>query len=341
LKNRFDGRWIVKKGCFAVLAGFLLLVMGVAFVAALQLDRQVGWSEAPAVSHADLAEEETRLRVAVQVDKLHDLILAHLPADIDLPRYLPMSLEALVTKALPREIALLGYADYAREEIKFRFFINERRGGPAFVDLTNEAALPPVLQRFDWSSPRFRLQERGILSAQASIPLPDGLEGRLLQDWGHEMEGAPLILEGDHFFEALLDNRNGEILSLWGGGLHFSGQEWRRAFDMQNSLLVLGILPLIHELRIHADLAGPDALDIHLRIGADSTAATALNLAAVSAVTGMKDYVQRATGMSLEGTASWSDEEKALVGDFKLTGFEPILKKQIEQITAQLPKTAS
>ena len=320
----------MKKGCLAVFAGLMLLVAGTGFVLAIQADRQYGLTQAGAISHARFANDHTRLRAVLAIDRLEDYILAHLPKDAALPKWLPMELSTLVSKALPREAALLAGSNYAREQVEVMFFLNERRGGPAIAAMGKVMQPPPALRSLEWEEPLLSMPERGVIQAKAVLPIPEGLEERLLEDWPHDVEGGPLELEGGHVFEFLLDNRNGEAFTLTGALLQASGQDWRQAMDQQGVVLALGVLPLIHDCRLQADLTGPDTMSIRLRVDGDPGAAMACNVVAGMAIPQLKQDLQKKYGLLLEGQAAWSDEENALLGDFTLSGFEPLVNQYIQ-----------
>lgn len=321
----------MKKGCLIVGVATLLLVIGVGTIWALRMNRQFGLFEAGAISHDKYADARTRLRAVIDGSQVEDLIVRHLPKGIPLPAWLPVRLETLVKKSLPREVALLEQSDYAKGEVTLTLFINERRGGPFLAEAASALEPPPELNQLEWERPVLKMPERGVLEAVARLPIPDGLESRLLEDWTHDSEGESLKVEGGHLAELVLDNRNGEAFTLAGALMQASGEDWRARFDEQGAVLAMSVLPMIHDVRLYADLTAQDTLRIHVRANADPNAATALNLFAGYTLPAMKQEAAN-QGMKLEGEAMWNDAEQALIGDLTLTGFEALIDRQVQSM---------
>ncbi len=321
----------MKKGCLIAVLGGILLLAGAALLGAILMDRQVGWTESSVVSHSQMVNARTRTRLVVDVEKFEELLLRHLPKALPLPSWSPVGAETLIQWSLPREIAVLEGSDYDRGRVEFQFFVNERRGGPLFVNSLSLADTQLDVMKLEWDLPVLRLPERGAVEASAHWPIPDGLEGRLLQDWSHDFKGEPAVIEGGHAMELVLDNRSGELFTLIGALLKAQGEDWRQSFDDPGAALGLGMLPMVHVIRSKADFSGRDTMKIQLRVEADVNAATALNLGAGLAIPELQKTAEE-HGLQLDGEAAWSDAEQALVGNFTLRGFEPQLAKWVTEM---------
>ncbi len=326
----------MKKGCLIAGVVIVLLLFAVGAFWLIRLDRELGLREAGAISHEQFATPRTKFRAVIDGPKIEELIIRHLPKNIPLPAWVPVSIPTLVKKGLPHEVAILEESDYATSEVTFTLFLNERRFGPFLADKVRMDDVSPEMNILRWDTPLFKMPERGALQATAHLPIPDGLESRLLEDWTHDIAGEPLKVEGGHLAEVVLDNRNGEIFTLLGAMIKANGGDWRAQLLEQGAVLVMSILPMIHDVRLNADLTAPDTLRIRLRTDADPNAATALNLFAGFSLPALKEAAAF-KGMKLDGSATWSDAEQALLGDFTLTGFEPLIE---QQVTAMFPGAA-
>jgi len=336
----------VKKGCLIGLAVLLVLVIAaiaVIGIAYVKLNSQYGISEAAAVSHETLATKDTRARVVVKPDKLAPFVFKYIkPEDIPQLPKLPSSPDALISMVVPREIALLEGAEYSKGSVGLTLFINERRFGPEIVKQLNQQGLQRTLNMIKWDEGMFTMPQRGVVLVNGALPIPDGLEEKVLETWKHDLEGNPVVIDGDHLLELALDNRNGEIMTLIGAGAKAAKQDWKMLMENSYVQTGLAILPNLHVLRLSADVVEVDKAEINLRVEGTQEAGNQLEfLVNMMGLPLLKQYLEDDFGMKLDGQPKWDAGQKAFIGAFTLTGFEPLIRAQIQQFIPPPPAPAA
>jgi len=325
----------VKKGCLIalvvllVLAAAAVITAGVAYV---KLNSQYGISEAAAVPHEKLATKDTRARVVLKPEKLAPFVPKYLPAHaVPLPSWLPSNPESILAKLLPREIALLEGAEYSKGSVGLTLFVNERRLGPFIAQQLNQSGILRELNMIKWDEKSFVAPERGIVKVNGVLPIPDGLEEKVLETWKHELEGKPIIIEGDHLLELALDNRNGEIMTLIGAGAKAAKQDWKMLMENSYAQTGLAILPNIHAIRLNADVVEVNKAKINLRVEGTQEAGNQLEfLVNMFGLPLLKQNLEDSYGIKLDGQPKWDSAQNAFIGEFTLTGFEPLIREQIQ-----------
>jgi hypothetical protein len=324
----------LKKGCLIGVATVALLLLLVGAVVLFGANRSLGLVEAPIVGHNTVASSSTRFRAVIEVDRLLDHILSAIPAGTELPSWVPMDIEELLPKILPREIAVVGGSDYDSGKIGLTLFINERRGGPRIQQYINESFALQKIELVQWAPEGILFPNRGILQADGEIAIPDGLEDVYLERWRHDMPGSPFPVKGGHLFELALDNRNGEVLTLMGAITEANGGDWQRLFSDPQVKGFLDLLVYINHGRITADLLNKDTLQFDLRIDAESEISMGLEFFTF-ALPQIKQTVAQRYGLVLEGDAKWHEDEEALIGSFKLKGIEKKLQQYLPRFQEQ------
>lgn len=321
----------MKKGClivFCIVA--LLLVISVA-VAGIQFNNTYGLAISEEVSHATLANAQTRVRAVVKLDKLRDLLLTMLPPEVQtqMPAWLPYTKEELAEEVLPREVALLAGPNYSKNEYEITLFANERRGGPYITKVVNESKVFDQVQIVKWSPDLAILRQRGVITASGSIPMPEDTEMLVLEKWTHDAPEQPLEIEGDHLVEAVFDNRNGDAMALF--NVFYSQQvpDWREKTDPAINMAV-GMLPLLYTIRLEADLKGEDEALVRLLIHGAEDLKSQLNFIANGIVLPrLKHDLKQQQGLILDGEFVWDDAQSMAVGEFTITGIKALLDKNI------------
>ncbi len=324
----------MKRVILGVLVGLPLAAIGGGALFAYNMDQKLGFRESAPISHRSLEDEGTRLRAVIEPGKLQAFVLNHLPPELAerLPSWLPMSADELIANVLPHEVALLSGSSFREGKLNFTVFVNERRGGRVLEDQINAMRLPPALSIIEYEAPLATLRERGMLVAQARLPIPEGFEERLLEQYRHEPEGAPLAIQGGHLIEILFDNRNGEAMTLAICIADAIGEDWETALDTFPKTIpgriALETLPEINYARIWGDLIDDNTMGIRLEVNATENAQVALGMGSSLGLPELKKLIKK-QGMALEGSAKWDDDASGLIGDFTLTGFEPIIAQQV------------
>jgi hypothetical protein len=326
----------LKKGCLISVAVSLVLLVCIVAAVVIVTDRRMGYLEARPVSHEEVAPDFTRFRLALHPEKLAEYTDKVMQQGT-VPGWLPMDSNRLAENLIPHELALLGSANYVAGQVGLRLFVNERRGGPLLPELARQQGLLENLSRVRWADSGLRFERRGVLVADGTMPIPDGLEERVRQDWDIGAGDEAYRLEGGHLAEAVLDNRNGEAALLLGALMDQTQQlTWRQHFESPNLQILLDLLTQVTLVRLSADLASIDALRINLRIEAHPEAAPSFNTLSMLLPT-VKDSIRDLYDLELEGRGEWSVAEEAFIGEFRLSGLAKKLLPAPESGTSELP----
>lgn len=311
-----------------IVVAVLALIGGiVGGVAGYRLNQTYGWLPSSPVTHDTLATPDTRVRVAVDTLRLGKTLEVYLPPNLPVPGWLPWGLSDLLPKVLPREVALLGGSDFREGAFNLTLFLNEQRGGPYMPEFLNtqtnfKASTPAIV----WDDPGFSLSERGKLTAQGHLVLPDGLESTILESWPLDTPGDPLVLLGGHLAEGVIDNRNGDIVTLiaacapiWGSSLEIleANPQFAAALDL---------LKQVYDIRVAIDFKNPDTVLIQLLIHADAEVRGRLEFMGPLILPMLATEVYREHGLVMESDYTWVVEDDTYKVDVTLTGVEKKLK---------------
>jgi hypothetical protein len=322
------------KKVIIVLFGLAIVAGIVGAVAAYKLNQTYGWLPSSAVTHESLATPDTRVRLAVDTLRLGSDLEVYLPPEMGLPSWLPWDVHALLPKVLPREVALLGSPNFRDGQYNLTLFLNEQRGGPflpAFLNnQTNFKEATPAIQ---WDDPGFSLSERGKLTAQGHLGLPDGLEATILESWPMEATGDTLALLGGHLAEGVVDNRNGDIVTLIGA----CAPLWGASLDILKAnpqfAAALDLITQIENIRLAVDLKNPDTAVIQLLIKANPEVRGRLEFMGPFIFPMMATEIKRSYGLDMEHTCTWQLEDSTYKVDITLTGIEAKLKESFRGLT--------
>ena len=272
------------------------------------------------------------------MDRAQDFLLGLIPADVALPAYLPWNVETLVGQVLPRELAVLAGADYASNTLDFVLFLNERRGGPMIVQAMNDDQTLTRVPLVTWDPAGVTLEERGVLTAQGTLPLPEGMEDRVLDLFAPKSGPSPDEVRGGHLLEAVLDNRDGEAMTVVGVIAHMLGANLEQIFAEPT---VRNVVNGVRDARIAADITGNDEITVDVEITSTENAGFATRLTLLAAINEV-GYEQLQGLMATNGLkldyaggkkADWQDSK--LKGSFTITGFRAPLDKQVKAALAQ------
>ncbi len=332
----------MKKGCLIGLIVLLVLIVGVAIVAGVgfvKVNQQYGISEAPPASYEQFVNKNTRVRLLFNPDKLNDLIAHYLPPDaLPLPSWLPYKQNQLIPMLMPREIALLTGSDFAKGQIDLTFFINERRLGPLIAQAADNSNIFKSIKQVKWDSELMTAPQRGVLKVGGAIAIPDGLENKVLETWQHDIKGEPVTIQGGHLIEAAIDNRSGDIFTLIASAQQASGQDWRALLQDPIAKTAIAIVQKVVDFRLSGDFVSNDSAKIVARVGAEPDAGPQLEFLAGMGIPALATQLEDMYGLKLTGQPKWNASEKALIGEFSITGFERLIRQQIQ---AALPKAAA
>lgn len=273
----------MKKGCLIVALVLLVLIIAGLGGGAWYGSRLIGLSEAPEVTHAKLVEPDTRLIAVFRPRELLPLVEKHLLPLLDTveaPGFLKSLIRSYAAKSLPNEIALLGNLDAEKGAYRARLFINERHFGPVVAQFTADPARFANVIQVRYDLPVFTLPERGVLTTERSFQLLRGLDGVVARYWP-ENGGEPLRAEDGHLFEAVFDNRTGDLLHLFGARACARGLTLPELFkEPAQENAVSRLLALLADGRATVDLTPKQAIEAQVRINAPDAGASPLHASA-------------------------------------------------------------
>ena len=333
----------MKKGCLIALIAIALLalvavaILGIAYAKA---NTKFGLTEAPPVSHETLATANTVLRIVFKPETMIPLLDKLVPADQIPPALakLGYSPDKLLPMLLPREIAVLGTPNLASNKLGLTFFINEKRGGPFLVDAINNGTYTPGQRPLDsfpkvikWSPEGASLLQRGEFELNGELAIPDTVETAILKSWKPTPPAEPLRIEGNHHLEAVMDNRNGSILTLYAAVMAAQGQDWQAPLkDSQVGPMVDGVLPDIIDIRTAADLVDFDTAKVNLRIDATAEKGPGLEFIVKMIWPNVLDIATK-QGITITGEPAWDAQKGALIIDLGISGIKPMLEKALNR----------
>ncbi len=332
----------MKKGCLIALIALALLVVAavvVAGVAYAKANRQFGLTEAPAVSHETLATGNTVLRIVLKPDTLTAILDKLVPAG-QIPPFLAKmgyTPEKMLPMILPREVAVMAAPDLATNKLNLTFFANERRGGPLLVDAINTGNYTQGKKPLDnfplikWAPEGASLPERGAFELKGNLAIPDTVESAILKSWKPTPPVQPLRIEGTHLLEAVMDNRNGDILAIYAALMAAQGADWQATLKAPPAgPMIEANLPDILDVRAAADLKDFDSATINLRLDATAEKGPGLEFMFKMVWPNVLDVAAK-QGITIKGEPVWDPQKGALLIDLTLSGLKPMLEKTLNR----------
>lgn len=313
----------MKKGCLIVVILCVLLAIA-AGAAATVAAKKAGLFAAPEISHTTLVTPKNRLSVILNPGAMVNALLPMFPESIPAG---PVTVDPKkwVAEFLPYEAALLATPNLATGKIEATVFVNEKRGGPMLVEMAKQQPLP-VVPGVTFAPEGLELPERGNLQLRCTLPVPESVEAVIAENWKQATATEPLLPEGTHHLEIILDNRNGDLLSFASALVNANGGDWDTIFA-DNSQQFMPFLPGMHDVRIGLSLVDLNSAKGQLRI--DATAESGGGLAFVLGM-GWAFAVGKAKtdyGLEITGEPKWVEEKEAIIADFQIKGLEPHLRK--------------
>ena len=339
------GVQVVKK-IFLILVGviavLLLVAGGILAVLYHRANQRFGLSEAEPVSHETVADMGTRLRVVARPEAVTPLLLAYVPKErmptLPVVSALGLDFSKAVEMLMPREVALLGGSDFGAGQVRLTLFVNERRGGPASVEHLDLSDLLGRIPVVSWAATRLRMPQRGVLLLDGQIPIPEEVETVVLERWSHRMEGAPLSVYGGHFLEMVLDNRNGELMTLGASIAQGLDVDWQDAMKQPPLSMAVPVVEKIQEIRLHVDPEGLDALTGNLRISGPPDVAGLSLLINIAVAEYIAKPLKEKHGMDLSGECVWDQAQGAVIGRYRIAGLDGYLRQRINAMFPDAPK---
>jgi len=303
----------VKKNCLVIglcVVGVLLLAL---LIIVLVVDSKLGLFSGSEISHEEFATPDTRIRLVIKPSLFIDDIRDHM-APPDVPPW-------ATDMALPHESAVLMDCSPSSEATAIRLFLNENRFGPLIVQGINDQEAMLRLPGVAWTGAMTR-PKRGVLLKEGKVNVPEKVLSLVRKQWGLVELPNSLTIEGGHLLEAVLDNRDGGAYALIAAMQTAVG----RTHEMLEPERLIGTVHNIASVRMTADKAGPDVLDIHLHIEGNPQKEEADIEALVSLLTFV--YQASRDGLREEGielTGTFERDGMAIEGTFQLEGYVNLL----------------
>ena len=327
----------MKKGCIGVILVLVVLAAGALVFIGLRANQELRLLESDPISHETLANDSVRLRIVLKPEKLMGLLLPLLPQKEDLPvlvQKIPMEIEQLLPAFMPHEMAILAEADFRAEALRLNFFINERRGGPLIAQGVNESDLFEQLTLLQWDTPELTYERPGVLRTSATLPIPEGLEVVLLDYWTHDASAAPLTITAEeHLLEAVLDNRNGDLLTLIGVVDLALGIPWENVQKMLERQNIIEYLAHIEHIRVFMDMTDSETLDVKIHLGSDEEYGPLFTpIINLFLFPPLKTQFKSLHGVEIDGKSEWRSKESLVVGEYTVRDIATFITARLANV---------
>lgn len=309
----------LKKGGVILLALAAVLLVVALIVLWIVDSRYEAVFRAPRITHDAFTTGDTSLKVVLQPPFGRRYL-----ADALLPeRRIP---DWVLSAVVPEEVALLFDANLDVDQMRVTFFTNYARLGPAIRNALNQQNVGAALPNVAWSPPEVVRKEKGVLLLEGSVDLPRNTSQAIAMKWGTVSQPPPQV-EGGHFIEAVIENRNGKgyavILGLLGDSF------------TSNPMLSLALSPdnfyIVGQMRLTGDFATADTMTFVLDVDANPAsppeAANGLKLAVDALYGQLRAYLKESYDGDLSGTSTVTG--RTVHGEYMLLGADKVLKRII------------
>lgn len=324
------------------LLGILGVLVVLLLIGAWYADRRYGaLLNAPKVSSADFAPENTSLRIGVNPGLAEAFILEKSAESVPVPQW-------LVSRALPYETVVMFSPDLEQNSSEVVVFINDKRFGPIIVDQLRNSNIPALVPYVNWDAEGALRPRKGVILLSGVMPIEDYIVRMVYETWGVVTPMTPMELEGGHFLETILDNRDGRgfaTIAKWHAlmapGVRSSGaspavQESASFRDTQGDIPDMRVyqeekqiavfMQTIASIRIWADIVSPTEMHIHIAVKGIPTIDEGMmdghKFLASGGIQQLTAYCQQ-RGAQLTGELR--REGLTLEGDYTLTNFEKVI----------------
>lgn len=322
----------MKKGCIIAAIAILVIVVLVVVVAAIVIDSKYGAvTTANRVSHRTVAPADAGIRLVADPALGEPILEKHVFANMG-------GAAAFAQKGMPYELAFFIAPGLDDNVGNLTVFINEQRLGPVIAEEVTRMVLAGQVPYATWPPDGMVLQERGILLLEGDIPLSPVYIEVAREIWGVVSPLPPPEVEGGHFIEAAIDNRDGGAYALFGslferhnqGPLPFDRKELARS------------LWLISIMRIQADPASPDDLSLRVVLECNPEAGEG-DIGTLAFLIGMlrgevAKGLQESYGAGLEGTVR--QEGLNVICEYTVTNIGPMLEDLVKPAPEELEPAA-
>ncbi len=303
---------------FRILVGLVVAVVMVIVVALVVIETKYqAILPSPVIAAETVADPNASIRVSVRPPAAIELIRPLLAAE-GLPAW-------VADRVLPYEGAIFFTPQFGARTFGFRVCLNEQRFGPIIATAPEKVGLSKLYPFVTWAGNVMSSSRRGELSLDGSMELPALGAEAIQKYWGEVYQLKRPVLEGGHFLEAVVDNRDGSLFGLLATlDSHNAPRLGLPLPDMAKTLLP------ISTLRVTGDLASPDLLNLKFVVDcrpeseetAVSTTDFQLGMLLGAAAKELKDK----DGIDLKGVRR--REGTQIVGEYTLSGIQRLVQQE-------------
>ena len=298
----------------------LVVVIAVLIAAGILQGKYEAIISAPYVSHESVAGAHTSARIVIKPLLAEDYIARRLLVPQGVPSW-------VADRVLPREAVLLCDTNIETGDTLLTLFLNEQRLGPVIQEKVNETGFQRRIPDITWSPEGLVRNGRGSMTLDGAIRLPPAALDTVHNQWGIVQPMKPLEIEGEHFVEAVLDNRDGAAFALLCGLYLKGGGVPPNQFNILDPNVVKGVKNIAC-LRLAVDIKSDTELGVGVRVecgpAASEDAVQSIKFLLDQARAAARTALKQDFGADLSG--GFNREALAVVGQFTISPFEPILK---------------
>lgn len=206
--------------------------------------------------------------------------------------------------------------DFDTQTIALNSYLNARRLAPFIAREAGKIDLSREAPRIRWNGPAYEARP-GLLIADGAIRLDPDAEESFGYMWDQGMAPPPLTFEGDHFVEAVFDNRRGYA--------YLAFASFVRAYDINlaenQHEIELASLQFVREARFAMDFSPPDSFEIRFVLhivheAIDRLGVINLKVGVEEGVANLAREWEKDFGIELTGEARW--EGDTIVYEYEL-----------------------
>lgn len=303
----------------AVLALILVVVVG----GLVFLDVRYGLVRpAPHVSHAGLADEHTAIRLVVDASRATDEIHSYVNRYRPVPKW-------VLPYFTPYELALLIGADVEEEKVFVAFHVMERRLGPVILDYANRLRVHDDFTFIEWAPPDMRESRAGVLTVTGTLDMEKEVGDQAWLLWNQSRTLPSLQLEGGHFAELVMDNRQAGAYAAMASFL----PHYRIETEELEKDDVVEMISELKAARLVADFQRSNQIRLHMtlefREEEIEDISLSMKLLVDLIVDAVKEALKQRIDVDFEGGTKW--ENNILVGEFLLSDVDKILDAILTQ----------
>lgn len=297
-------------------------------------------AKSPIVSSETKALPTTDARATLQLRKIAPLLRELVPWEMldgtPLADNTKNKLKDDFEGFIPNEISFLLGSDYDAGKVNLTCFVNQQYLEPLLPMALGQILDLSQVPFIDWGGKGLEFAQPGVVMASGTLPIPEGAKEKLAEHW---TELGPLAdtlkPSGEHLFEVVLDNRRGELLSLFLAAATQNGLSLDGIYSNPMTANVPKILGQLNDVNIYADVDAEGALvvgfAIHPTAAAGPEVSMMLNMAVNSFVLPQVEERLAELGFDLEGEAK--AEGTDFKGAFKVPGFAKKLKDEVANLS--------